>query len=190
MSRNPFRYIITHRRAHAAARLHHRHADARRSASATRGWSSISRARTSTSTTSRSSASCPGNIGGRVSYIGSTMRKLLVHAGLQHRARRATIGARQRRRGSRRARAAAVPDLRHVHGHHREHRRGAVQRAAARAPAPVQGTGSRSTPPTRWPAPTATRPTAATARSASCSTTRTTSRWIAVPIRTSSSTAS
>ena len=50
--------------------------------------------------------------------------------------------------------------------------------------------GSRSMPPTRSPDPTATRPTAATARLASSSTTRTTSRRIAGPIPTSSSTAS
>ena len=84
----------------------------------------------------------PGDLGLRVSYLGSTMRKLLVHRDYNTRAgeRRA---ARQRRRGSGRPRAAAVSDLRHVHGHHREQRRGPVQRAAARAAAPIQGAASR-----------------------------------------------
>ena len=89
MSRNPFRYTITHNRADAAARLHHRHRRARRSASATRASQLDLESPDIYQYNLTLERELPGDIGARVSYIGSTMRKLLVHAGLQHACRRA-----------------------------------------------------------------------------------------------------
>ena len=79
----------------------------------------------------------PGNLGARVSYIGSTMRKLLVHRDYNTvQASAVPLGNVDEDPAAQSP--AAVPALRHVHGHHREPRRRPVQRAAARAAAPVQ----------------------------------------------------
>ena len=78
MSRNPFRYTITHNRPTLAARLHHWHCQHVAQDFGNQGLDLHLQSPTSTSTTSRSSASCPATSALRVSYIGSTMRKLLV----------------------------------------------------------------------------------------------------------------
>ena len=135
LATNEFRYGITRRRRHPAARLLAR---ARRSStpptSATRASTPTSRAPTSTSTTSRSSASCPATSAcasatsarrcGSCWWIATSTR-------------------------CRRARCRSIPtnpdDLRAcrsrstaLHGHRREPRQRPVQRGAARAAAPLE----------------------------------------------------
>ena len=133
--RVPLRHHAPGRR--ACARLLTGHARSSTSpTSATRASTRTSRAPTSTSTTSRSSASCPGDIGLRVSYIGSTMRKLLVDRDYNT-LQASTVPFDPD--GPGRSRAAAVPALRLLHGHRREPRRGAVQRRAVRAAAALRG---------------------------------------------------
>ena len=137
MSRNPFRYIITNRR----ATLQHGFTTGTQTSSLSFGNQGLA-------ARSPEPRHLPVQPHARARAARRHRRARQLHrlddaeaAGaprLQHRPGEHRA-ARQRRRGSRRARAAAVPDLRHVHGHHREHRRGAVQRAAAGAPAPVQG---------------------------------------------------
>ena len=126
----------------------------------------------------------PGNIGLRVSYIGSTMRKLLVDRGLQHAAGEhdAVRSGRSRRttRGCRSRSTATTWTSSTNRGSGQFH---ALQLEAARA---AGGAAWRSTRPTRCRTRTATRPIPATARSVRCSSIRTTSRRTAVPIRTSS----
>ena len=90
--------------------------------SATRASIRTSRARTSTSTTSRSSARCRGNMGLRVSYIGSTMRKLLVDRDYNT-LQASTVPFDPREPDG--LRAAAVPALRLLHGHRGQPRRAA-----------------------------------------------------------------
>ncbi len=86
--------------------------------------------------------------------------------------------------------AAALPAVRLLHGHRLERRRAASTIRPSWSCCVVGATVSPSTPPTRWPTPTATPRTPATARSARCSSIPTTSKRIAVPIPTSSNTAS
>ena len=87
--------------------------------SATRESIPTSRVPTSISTTSRSSASCPGSMGLRVSYIGSTMRKLLVDRDYNT-LPASTVPFDPAEPGG--LCAAAVPPLRLLHGHRREPR--------------------------------------------------------------------
>ena len=86
----------------------------------------------------------------RVSYLGSTMRKLLVHRD-DNTVQASAVPLGDVNDGSRGAGAAAVPDLRHVHGHHRESpARGSSTRCSWSCSA-ASGAASRSTRRTRWP---------------------------------------
>ena len=80
----------------------------------------------------------PGDLGLRVSYIGSTMRKLAQQPRLQHAAAPAPSSW---TRTTPTTRPAAVPPVRLLHGQHRQPRRGPAPRAAARAAAPLARTG-------------------------------------------------
>ncbi len=125
-------------------------------------------------------SSAPTSASG-VSYIGSTMRKLLTNIDYntllpQHRV------LRPRRPGV--LRAAPLRPLRHLDGHRREQGRGPAPRPPGRAATAGGGAGWRSTWPTPTPTPTAPSPTRATARWASTSTTSGTPRAIAGPTRT------
>ena len=82
----------------------------------------------------------PGNIGLRVSYIGSTMRKLLVDRDFNT-LQASTVPFDPSSPDG--LRAAAVPALQLLHGHRRQPRRGPVQRAAVRSCRGGTGTGSR-----------------------------------------------
>ena len=125
----------------------------------------------------------PGAMGLRVSYIGSTSRKLLNDVDFntlagQHRAV-------HQRRQSRGCGAAALRAVRLLHGHRRQPRRGPLRQPAVGAPAAVEGRlrGQR-----RLHAGAFRQQRArirATARSDRSSSIRTTSRRTAAPIRTS-----
>ena len=140
------------------------------------------RARTSTSTTSPWSASCPATSAcasatsaprcASCSWTATCNTLPAEHGALRPRATRTTA------RGCPSRSTATTWTTSSNRGE------GQLHAAAVRADAGASGAAWPSTPPTRWPTRTATRPTPATAAWASCSSTPTTSRRTAAPTRT------
>ena len=107
----------------------------------------------------------PGDIGLRVSYIGSTMRKLLVDR--DYNTLQASTVPFDPEDPADYARACRSRSTATSWTSSRTAAAGSSTRRSSSCCA-AGGAGWRSTPPTRWPTPTATRPIPATARSGRC----------------------